>query len=263
MASPLDSLGLSNIGKGFNLSIILYVLIGCVILIFGILMYKKIRDMKKFNILVKVTPVWSISNLVLDEKGQTQELSKFQKIIGQKKSDNNLIRQDFSQGTASYLVAGAYVFNKEQGYYYIQFKDKAKTKTGGIEYRDSRTKQPYFEDISYGKFKRYIELVRYSPDDFKPVMGRFDAEQLAKIKNVHDQEATFVAIHTQQEVINRFKKGSKWMQYAPLVGMIVIAFVMIIGIYLQWQWIKDYSKSITGLTAAIGDYTKALLVTKP
>lgn len=257
MASPLDAF--SGMLQGFNLSLIIYVLIFCIIIVIAVVMWKKIRDRKMFDLLVKVTPVWSISNAVSGGRENERELTKFQKMMGQK--NNVLIKQDFSQGTASYFVAGAYVFDKEKGYYYIRFKDKAKTKTGGIEYIDQKTKQPFFEAIEFGKFKRYIELVRYSPSDFKPVVSRFDVNDLAKIKNVHDQEATFVAIHTQEEIINRFKRGSKWEKYAPFVGMLVIAMVMIIGIYLQWQWIKDYSKALESLTSAIGEYTKALLVT--
>jgi hypothetical protein len=245
-------------GMKMNWGMILWAFVGIVLIIAIAVVIKLVKDKKMFDILVEVTPSWSIKESITHSDHVNQ--SKFSKIINNKPQRYTQI--DGVQDSTSYFTPGAYLFDKEKGIYYIRFKDKAKTKTQAIPYNDPVTKKPFFKHITFGKYRRYIHLMRYGPDDYKPIMTDFDVEHLHEIKNVYDSESTYVAIKTQEEVINRFRKGNKWLAFAPWIGMAVMVIVVLIGMYMQWQWMKDFTKELGTLVSQLGEFSKALMLSR-
>jgi hypothetical protein len=236
------------------------IFIVCVIIVIAFLIRRWIVQRKMYNILVEITPAWSISEEVMREHELVNEKKN---LFGKSKL---LMQQEVAQGHSSYFVAGAYLFNKDKGIYYIRLKDKAHTEVPAIPYLDPVTKQPFFKPINMriGKinganFTNYIHLLRYSSADYKPIVTEFNMKKIMEIKNVYDSEATYIAVKSQEEAYNRFKKGDKLLAFAPWIAVVMVVILFGISLYIFWQGQTKYVQQMGDFTSQLGSYTKALM----
>lgn len=262
MATAIDTLGtlFKPMGSGVsvNYTLLLYGILICVLAVIIAIVWVKVRNRKLFDVLVEITPAWSIKSEIVGTQVQ-KKMNAFDRLL-KRNPKTQYIEEDYPQDSSSYFVAGQYAFDKNKGIYFIRLKDKAKTKIAGIEYIDRITKKPFFKEITYGRFHRYIHLVRYAPADYKPVVSEFNPQSLAKVQNIFDSESTYVALQTQEEIYNRFKKGSKFLTVFPWIAVVLIVIVFVVGLYIQWQGIGEFTKKLDGLVGALGEYTKAFLM---
>lgn len=258
MADAISSIT-SNIIPKTNLSGINWTLILVIVGIFiffgiciGIVLW--IINKKKYNILVEVSPYWSIKNIIQEDE-VLKKPTKFDKIVGFNKT-KKLIYQDLHQSSQSYFVKGAYLFNKKSGTYYLQLKGGDKARIQGLDYK-------YFKPINAGSWifpqVRYIHLLRYGPADYKPIETKFSESGLKEIKNAYDSEATYVSIATQMEVINRYKKGNLLLQLLPWIVAVIVIIAFIIATYLISKQLGNVSKSLSQVAAQMGEVAKSLM----
>jgi hypothetical protein len=250
---------IANILPTVNLGNVNWTLIGYVVGIAAvfaamIIIVLVVLNKKKYNILVEVTPYWSVKEMV-GERLVIKEPSKFERMFG-RKHPKKLIYQDLHQSSQSYFLKGAYLFNKKTGTYYLQLKGGDKAKIQGIDYK-------FFKPIKYGNpffpCIRYIHLLRYGAADYKPIETRFNYTGLKEIKNAYDSEATYVSIATQQEVMNRYKKQSLLLQFAPWIVAVIVCIVFIIATYLISKQLGEVAKSIGSFASQMGEVAKALM----
>lgn len=225
-----------------------------VFLILVVVLILWILNKKKYNILVEITPFWSVKEAV-KEKLVIKEPSKLEKAFGINKP-KRLIYQDVDQSSQSYFAKGAYLFNKKTGTYYLQLAGGDKAKVQGLDYK-------YFKPVKAGSFFfpmiRYIHLLRYGPADYKPIETKFSKDGLFETMKAYDSEATYVSIATQQEVINRFRKGNLFLQLLPWIVAVIVIIAFIIATYMISKQLGDVSKSLSGIAGQLGEVAKSLL----
>lgn len=237
-------------GFKFSLNILLSLILLFAFLFLLIFLIKKIRELREFNILVEITPVWSIR----EEK--VKALKEKKSLFGKPKlvSEEIPIQTSFSQFTA-----GRYIMDYSTGSYSLILK-KPKTIIRGIPYVDPVTKEPFIKQINFGRYKRYIHLIRYSPVDFKPVVGKIDYKKVMEVKNIYDSDAINIAQQTYRDSLEKYKKGSKLEKYAPFIFVIILAIIMFIGIYFQWKGMENFTKQLSGLVSALSQLTEKLVI---
>jgi len=248
MADPLSNLW-SSVSQNFNAMTVAYVGLGLAVLIIIVAIAKFFSDKKKFDTLVKIVPMWSVKEQTTQT---TAEPNTFQKLMGIKPKAH---WNETTQRHNAYFLPAAYVMNNKNGTYEIILKDK-KIKKGtviqGVPYE-------YFTPINYGQYKRYIEFFRYSPADYKPIMQTIEGHK--KVGHVYDSESTYIALKTQEEIRDRYKKGDLWQKYAPWIFMIVILGGLIIQGVLMKQGMEKFAEAVNSNANAILQATKALMVT--
>lgn len=221
----------------------------CFFLILFLLIFKKIRERKMYDILVEVVPRWSLKKIpVTSEPEEIVKKNLFGKTIKIKKEPEQREEQKFM----SYFTEGAYIFDKNTGTYTLKLRDE-KTPIGEIPYH-------FFIPIDHKKYTRYLKLLRYGPMDYKPCKVEIDEKSLKEIRNVYDSEATYVVLKTQEEIQNRFKKISWLQNMLPFIMVAVCLIIFIIAVYLLQKGQKEIAKSISEFSQAIGEYTKAILM---
>lgn len=241
-------------GKGLDVTLILTVIIVCVVGIIAFLVIRRLRENKYYDLLVEITPVFSIKDYISEDNKEVERKGLFKK-------KEIVTTKGKVQTFNSYFVVGAYLFNNKDGTYYIKLRDGAKTEIQGIPYVNPETKQPFFKQIEFGKLKRYIHLVRYNPMDYKPVMTDFDIEQVKEMKHTFDSEGTYMASKTQKEIREKYLKGNKFAQFLPWIIVAGVGLLFIIGIYLSGKWIGDFTDQIGAYTSQMSELTKALMST--
>lgn len=254
LSEILRPLGLG--GKIIDTTLLLYVIGFCALAILVFVVIKKIRDRKYYDILVEVTPAYGIKDIL--KKEIVPQISEKGGLFKNKQIDT-IVKDGVVPDYTSYYVAGAYLFNKNKGIFYIRLKDKAKTKIQGIPYVDPTTKQPFFKQIKFGKFTRYLHLIRYGTSDYKPIVSEINLEKLREIKNTHDSESTYVALQVQEEIFNRYKKGGKFIQFLPWIIVGAIGVIFVIAIYIQGKFIGDLTDQLGHYTSQLSEMTKALM----
>ena len=238
----IPNVNLGNIPWTLILGVVgIFVFLGLMIgLVFWIV------EKRKYNILVEVTPFWSVKEAV-SEKLVMKQPSKFEKMFGINKP-KRLIYQDIAQSSQSYWVKGAYLFNKNSGTYYLQLKGGDRAKIQGLDYK-------YFKPIKYGNIFfpciRFIHLLRYGPADYKPIETRFSKDGLFETMKAYDSEATYVSIATQQEVINRYRKSSLLLQLLPWIVAVIVIVAFIIATYMISKQLGDVANALGGIPSAI------------
>ncbi len=235
----------------FKQELVGIVLLICLVLIIIVLIIKKIKDNKIFNILVEVVPIWSYrEEKIKGSKSQEIEQAVKKGLFGKTKTItiSKTEPKEIEQKFISYFTSGAFVFNKDTGSYDLILKEKGRPVVSGATYN-------HLIPINYKKYKRYLKVVRYSPTDYKPCKIEFDSETIKEIRNVYDNEATYISIKTQDEVANRLRKKN-WMQtILPSIMLIVMIVVFIIGVYMLT---KSFKEAIESYNNQLAELTKTL-----
>jgi hypothetical protein len=237
-----------NLLSGFNLNtnLLIYVFAGAVVFLLGFLLIRKIRTRKLYDTMIEITPRWSLKEEDVIVSKTTPQQTKLQRIFGIKPKEK--VFYDTYQSSQTYFVPGAYLFNKNNACYEIRFLDRGKTIVQAVPYK-------YFESIINNKrFKRRVKFFREGANDYKPVLPVFEGYK--EIRNVFDNEASYIQFRTHEEIKEKFKKMNWLMQLLPYIVAIVLCAIMVIGLYLIS---KNQTEAITSAMSAINENTKAII----
>jgi len=221
--------------KSIGLVLFLFFLVCCIVVLI-VFLIKKIKEAKEYIVLAEVVPKWSVSEeesfLTVKKKGLFKE--KIEKIP-----------VDVKQRMMTSLIPAKYKFNQD-GSITLTLKTKPKIEISGLSY-------DYFYPLNYKKYKLYIKLVRYGALDFKPC--KVQIEGLNEIRKIYDSDVVYIVSKTIDELKNKYKPTSKFMQIIPFIIFGISFLVFIITIYIIS---KTYNDSMKMFIGALGEYTNQL-----
>ncbi len=220
-----------------------------VFLIFLVLIIKKIVDNRRYDILAEVVPYWSIAGKKISDEDK-YIIKKKKTLFGTKEIK---IPVSETEIFISNFYPAKYIFNKKTGTFDIHLKDREKTVIPDISYK-------FFVPINFGKFKRYIKLVRYSPNDYKPVLIKFDLDSLKEVRSIYDSEATYIALKTKEEINKALKGESIIVKMLPYFVVMLCLIVFLIGVFILKESLTDNAKMIGSFTSSLEKLTEKMVL---
>ncbi|MFH8119468.1 MAG: hypothetical protein QXS37_01510 [Candidatus Aenigmatarchaeota archaeon] len=210
---------------------IFWAVIALTIITFLIWLIIKIKEYKEYILLVRIYPTHSKLEYLEQKKDKYVERKKI----------------------IPYFVSGTYYFDTATGEYKVIIKDPKKTEIGVVPFK-------FFSPIDHKRYKYMLNLLKLSPNDYKPIEVKIDYEKLKEIHNVYDTEATYMALKTIEEISDRYSKVSKFEKLLPYIAVgIVLIFVLIAVILIM----KQQGKIVEGLQAvssSLNEVAKNLLM---
>ncbi|MEM5871276.1 MAG: hypothetical protein QW051_00215 [Candidatus Aenigmatarchaeota archaeon] len=215
---------------GVNVTLILFFILICSCIVVVVYTIRKIKESKEYDVLVRIIPTHS--------KVEYKEL----------KHDKEITRKTILQ----YFTDGTFYFNQDTGEYKIIIKDPKKTEIGVVPFK-------YFVPIEWKKYKYLLTLIKYSPIDYKPVKTKINYDQLKEVQNIYDTEATYVAMKTIEEVVNRYAKKSFFDKWGTMIGMAIVIIFTILAFIIIAKSQEGVVKGLQAVASSLAEIAKNLL----
>lgn len=212
-----------------TLKIVLLVSISLLILTIIVLLIRQIKEIRSYDVFVRIYPAHSKVKVYNKEKG------KYENIV------------------MPYFVPGTYYFDKNTGEYNVIIKDPDKKNIGAISF-------DFFVPINYKRYKYMLTLAKVSPVDYKPIKTRIKYNKLKEIHNVYDTDAIYVGLKTIEEVQERFMKKSKFEKFLPYILTAVVIIVVLIAFILILREMDKIVKSLHAVSDSLSKVAENLLL---
>ncbi|MFH8120489.1 MAG: hypothetical protein QXS37_06810 [Candidatus Aenigmatarchaeota archaeon] len=210
---------------------IFWTVIILVVITFFIWLIIKIREHKEYILLVKIYPTHSKLEYLEQKKDKYIERKKI----------------------IPYFVSGTYYFDPATGEYKVIIKDPKKIEIGPVPFK-------FFSPIDHKKYKYMLNLLKLSPNDYKPIEVKIDYEKLKEIHNVYDTEATYMALKTIEEITERFSKVSKLEKLLPYIAIGIVLIFVLIAIILIMKQQEKIVEGLQAVSSSLNEVAKNLLM---
>lgn len=215
---------------GVNVTLILFFILVCSCIVAVVYTIRKIKESKEYNLLVRIIPTHS--------KVEYKEL----------KHDKEITRKTILQ----YFTDGTFYFDQDTGEYKVIIKDPKKIEIGVVPFK-------YFVPVEWKKYRYLLTLVKYSPIDYKPVKTKINYDELKEVQNVYDTEATYVAMKTIEEVVDRYSRKSFFDKYGSLIGMALVIIFAIVAFIIIAKSQEGVVKGLQAVASSLSEVAKNLL----